>query len=215
MDKRTAIAAGFAAAVLLAWAGSSSSATQLIFGQRLVIKNQVPDDETRNRLVCLAKGDSIAAPTQGTAGDPTCSGLGGGGGSITFSSDVSGQGMTAPLPCANWRPMRNGRGYRYLDRELDDGPCRMVHVRDGSLVKILCQGRGPSTLDFDLSLGQHQAPIEIALRLGSAPERYCMSFGGNVRRNGTDAKTFLAAHAAAPLVACSPSGAFVDGPAFY
>jgi hypothetical protein len=196
-------------------AAARTDAAFLLGGSRLTITNKIPDDATKNRLSCLAKGDAIVVPSAGSSGDPTCVGAGGGGGSITFHSASSGQTVTNLLPCANWHPVKGDGGYRYLDRRLDDGPCRVVEVKQGKLVRALCHGRGATTLDFDLAPGQAQPPVDVSLRVGSAPQIYCFSFGGNVLKDGSDGRVFLAKDAPPPAVACSPSGAFLDGPVGY
>ena len=192
-------------------ATSALATTSLLSGNLLVIKNKLPDDETKNRIVCLATGGQVTSPTAGGSGDPTCGAAGGGGGSITFSSATSGQSFTSPLPCANWRAAKNG-GYRYLDRQLDQGACKLVIIKQGKILKTLCQGTGPTDLNYDLMPGQSQTPVNVSLRVGSGPDLYCMSFGGKVLKSGDDGRTFLAKQAPAPVLQCSPSGAFLDGP---
>ena len=130
------------ALVLALTAAARTDAASLVGGSRLTITNKIPDDSAKNRLSCLAKGDAIVVPSPGSSGDPTCVGAGGGGGSITFRSPSSGQTVTSPLPCANWHSVKGGSGYRYLDRELDDGPCRVIEVKQGKLLRALCHGRG-------------------------------------------------------------------------
>jgi hypothetical protein len=203
------------AVVLALTAAARADAAFLLGGSRLAITNKLPDDATKNRLGCLAKGLAIVVPSPGSSGDPTCIGAGGGGGSITFHSASSGQTVTSPLPCANWHSVKGGSGYRYLDRQLDDGPCRVIEIKQGRLLRALCHGRGATTLDFDLVAGQPQPPVDVSLRVGSAPQLYCLSFGGKILKDGSDGKAFLAKDAPPPAVACSPSGAFLDGPIGY
>ena len=212
MDKRM-IALAIVGAALLGAAGVATAATSLLYGQRMTIKNKLPEDESKNKIVFLAKDPQVVAGALGSSGDPTCSGAGGGGGSLTVTSQYSGQTFTTTLPCTNWRSLRGGRGYKYSDRRGTSGPCKSVQILDGKLAKASCLGKGAAVLGFDLQLGVPQNPVDVSLRIGTAPDVYCLSFGGVVRKNGTDAKTFLARSAPPPVVLCSPSGAFLDGTA--
>lgn len=194
--------------------GTTRAADHLVDGRRLVIKNRVPDNEQRNRVIFAARSGALALAPPGSAGDPTCAGVGGGGALLTISSARSGQSHSTPLPCQNWSAAPSG--YKYRDRELDDGTCKLIVIRDGRVLRATCLGSGPTNLDYDLQVGQSQDPIDVSLELGTGPERYCLSFGGTVRADGSNGASFFARNSPAPT-ACpgplpgSPSGAFVDG----
>jgi hypothetical protein len=83
-------------------------------------------------------------------------------------------------------------------------------------MRVSCTGSGPTDLDYDLVVGQSQDPVRVTLELGTLPNRYCLAFGGLVRADGSNGKSFLArnspAPASCPVPPGSPSGAFVDGP---
>lgn len=215
MMRRTSIAALLALTGLAAGA-RALAADHLVPGRRLVIKNQIPDNEQRNRILLSARSGALTMAAGGSGGDPTCTGAGGGGGQITFTSSASGESHTSPLPCQNWKA---GRGaYRYQDRAVADGTCKLIVLRGGRVLRATCLGRGPTVLDYDLRVGQRQDPIDVTLELGTEPYRYCMRFGGNVRADGSDGTSFFARESAAPA-ACpvppgSPGGAFLDGITF-
>jgi hypothetical protein len=201
---KTAIGTALAAAAMIfATAAGAQAASHPLFGQRLIIKNKLPEDESKNRVVFSTRG-AVVSPAPGSGGDPTCAGAGGGGATLEIKSPTSGESLSVSLPCAGWEQERRGNGYKYRERQLAQSPCRSVQIKDGRYVKATCQGRGASVLDFDLSLGVHQAPIDVTLRLGSTPEIYCAQWGGHVRKNGTDGKTFLAARSNPPAACPVP-----------
>lgn len=194
-----------AAAMALAVCSTSTpaaAATALLAGQRLVIVNRVPDNETRNRLTVTARSEELAISPPGSAGDPTCAGAGGGGGRLTVTSLTTGETHTTALPCQNWTGRKTG-SWRYNDRVLADGTCQRVEIRSTRTLKAICVGRGPSVLGFDLREGQAQHPIDVKLEVGAGPDRYCMRFGGEVMLDGANGKKFLARDSAAPS-ACLP-----------
>jgi hypothetical protein len=165
--------------------------------RRLLIKN--PASVLRNKIVFFAKDPQVAIGASGSSGDPRCSGAGGGGASLEVSSEASGQSLSIPLPCENWRAVGTlaSPGYKYSDADLSEGPCKVVLIRAGKRVKARCLGRGPHALAYDLQFGQVQAPVKVRLTTGSSAH-YCAELGGTLRRDGSDGKTFLAKGAPAP-----------------
>jgi len=179
----------------------------LVAGKRLLIKNKVPDDESKNRIIFLSKDTSIVAGVRGSDEDPTCRLEGEGGGSAEFTSSTSGHSHTTPLPCANWTILgpdpgfgQSPKGYKYLDKELDDGTCKLVLIKHRTLVKAVCQGKGPTDLDYNLEPGHTESPVDVVITTGSDSRRYCAAFAGRIKRNGADAKSFVATDAPAPAV---------------
>ncbi len=193
---RTTLAILLATATL-AGGAAAHAADQLVPGMRLVITNRLPDQEKRNSLTVTGRSSSISIQPPGSAGDPTCAGAGGGGGRLIVRSALTGETHTTELPCENWTGRKSG-SWRYNDRELDDGTCKRVEIRGTRTVRVLCHGRGPTVLDFDLRPGERQDPIDVVLEVGTAPERYCMRFGGTVRKDGSDGKRFMARKSPAP-----------------
>ncbi|HEY8514542.1 MAG TPA: hypothetical protein VIS07_03405 [Candidatus Binatia bacterium] len=178
-------------------AHSAHAADQLVPGARLVITNKLPDQEKRNRIVVTGRSDSVSIQPPGSAGDPTCSGAGGGGGRLIVRSALTGETHVTDLPCENWTGRKTG-SWRYNDREMDQGTCKRVEIRGQRTVRALCYGRGPTVLDFDLQPGVRQDPIDVVLEVGTAPERYCMRFGGKVGKDGSNGKMFTARKSPAP-----------------
>jgi hypothetical protein len=190
-----------AAALLLAMAPLARAADALLAGQRLVIDNHLPDDEKRNKILVTARSEELAISPPGSAGDPTCTGLGGGGGRLTVTSVTTGESHSTPLPCESWTGRKTG-SWRYNDRFLEVGTCKRVEIRSARSLKALCLGRGPSVLDFDLRQDEPQLPIEVTLEVGG--DRYCMRFGGIVKHDGSNGKKLLARDSGAPT-ACAES----------
>jgi subtilisin family serine protease len=172
---------------------------QPLWGSKLLIKNKLPEDESKNKIVFMSKDASIEIPTPESSDDPRCGR--GDGGSITVSSALSLQSYSQSLPCDNWTLIGSAtspKGYKYRDQELDEGACKLVLLKDGLLMKALCQGKGPTTdLDYDLQEGQAQEPVSVVLTTGAA-NTYCAEFGGEVKKDGTDGRSFAAKEAGAP-----------------
>jgi hypothetical protein len=175
---------------------------QPLWGSKLLIKNKLPKDESKNKIVFMSKDPSIAIPTPESSDDPRCGR--GDGGSITVSSALSLRSYSQLLPCDNWTLVGTAtspKGYKYRDMRLDEGACKLVLLKDGLLIKALCQGKGPTTdLDYDLQEGQAQAPVSVVLTTGTA-NTYCAEFGGEVKKDGSDGKSF-AARGAGPPAGC-------------
>jgi hypothetical protein len=192
---------GIASLVVLIGASAAYSADFLVEGRRLLIKNHVPPNPSVNKIMVAARSSALALGGTGSTGDPTCAGAGGGGGQITFSSNTSGQSFTAPLPCRDWTATHGG--YRYRDAQLVDGACKLIVVRGGRVFHATCLGRG--SLPITYTLGEKQDPVDVTLELGTAPNRYCLSFGGSVKKDGSDGATFFARNASAPSSCPNPA----------
>jgi cytochrome c553 len=179
-----------------------------IAGRSLLIRNKLPNNKKKNKIVLVAPDSHVAAGEIGSSADPRCAGAGGSGsgGSLTVSSQTSGQSHTTDLPCVNWTRMGKNpgagsvpKGYRYTDKELNNGTCKVVMIKHGKLVKALCIGKG-TDLNYNLQAGQLQAPVKVVLTTGR--RRHCMQFGlqsgARIRKDGTNGKAFKATKASAP-----------------
>jgi hypothetical protein len=188
-------------AALVLCGGGVYAADQLLTGKKLLIKNP-PSGVSKNKTVHLSKDPGITIDPSGGDGDPTCGGGGGGGGSITIATSGAAGDITIPLPCANWST--NGANNQYKYKDTTKATCTTVLVKPGKLAKAVCQG---TQVAIDLQAGMD--PVAVAIRLGQ--DRYCTSFGGTIKKDGSDDKTFLALDAlAAGGCPASPSGAFLD-----
>ncbi|MFQ5667939.1 MAG: hypothetical protein ACE5I7_16110 [Candidatus Binatia bacterium] len=178
-------------------------------GKRLLLKNKVPDDKEKNKGVWVAWDATVMAGARRTANDPRCNGDPPGTvkASIRFFSVSSGQDTgPLPLPCENWSALGLGekpRGYRYKDPELDQGPCRLVLIRDGKRMKAVCRGSGAAT-DFlyDLSEGSDQGSVNVVLTTGVRD--HCTAFSAFNGKTGADGKRFLGKNASPPSACAIP-----------
>ena len=174
-----------------------ASGALTLAGKKLLITNKVPDDKERNLGVWLVKDSTIEPGTRLTTGDPRCNDSPPGSvkAALRFFSNSSGHDSgPIALPCQNWTTLgpETGvvqEGYKYRDTELDDGPCKLLFLRGGNLLKALCVGKGATT-DFlyDLTPGVDEGVVNVVLTIG--PLRYCTAFTGFDGRNGSDGKRF-------------------------
>lgn len=163
-------------------------------GNRLLIKNALPDDERKNRISVKVDDPNLWLPVPGSSTDPTLAGA-----VLRVESATSNQVFEQFLPASNWR--RKGAGqatasYKYLDPELDDGACKTASVTKGKAA-FSCTGKGPMSLDYDLVAGQPQAPVRVTLQYAPGVG-YCAEFGGLVTHDGADGRSFGAKRAPAP-----------------
>jgi len=179
--------------------------TTLVPAKKIKIKNAVPDDESKNRIMVLTKSSAIAIPAPGSADDPRCNADPTGTVKVTLTvSSPSGQVHTTDLPCQNWQLIGGTsapKGYKYLDPELDDGTARIVVWKDHELLKATLLGSGPTVLNYDLQTGVSEDPVAVTLRGPSSA--ICMQCDGSNGKDGSDGKLFLGKDCPAP-VACAP-----------
>jgi hypothetical protein len=173
-----------------------------VLGKKLIIKDRLPDDESKRKVIVLMKDAAVAAPAPGGADDPRCNGDASGTvkATLVVSSVQSAQSHTTDLPCQNWQLLgsaANPKGYKYKDSELDDGTAKIVVWKDGSQVKAILQGKGPSLLSYDLQLGLPQGTVSAVLTSGAVQLcTTCPAFNG---KDGSDGRKFLGKSCAAPV----------------
>jgi DNA-binding beta-propeller fold protein YncE len=169
--------------------------------QLLQISNRLPDDEARNKVVIVAGGSDVATPAVGGPDDPRC-GLSPPTtvrATLRVASNSSGQAHQTDLPCGNWRLLGSAaqpRGYRYRDPELDDGTVKLIVWKTGRRLKVVLQGKGPSTLDYDLQSGIPQGSVTAVLQSGATS--LCGRCLGGAGVDGTDGRRFRGRNCAAP-----------------
>jgi hypothetical protein len=176
---------------------------QLVAGKKLLIKNRIPADESKNKILVQVKSKSLAVPAPGSDGDPRCGGSPSGTvkAVLTVASSATPESHTTDLPCQNWALIgseANARGYKYKDPELNDGTAKTVSWKRGVSLKATLSGKGPTQLDFDLAIGVGQGAIDVAL--SSGPTRVCMRCAPFNGKDGSDGKTFQGKSAT-----CSPA----------
>jgi hypothetical protein len=195
------------AVALVTCGGSALAVDQALVGKKLLILNPL-SGPTNNKVVYLSKDASIALPADATE-DPRCPAAGSNSSQLTVRSVTSGENFTIALPCGNWTV--NGAGhYRYKDAS--GATCKIVLIKGGKLSKAVCKG---SQVNYDLT-AVDQTKVDVILRAGSAPRRWCASFSAlpnvcDVVKNGADGKKYLAKNCTtATPCGASPSGAFLD-----
>jgi hypothetical protein len=211
------IMAGSVFAAALALCGGVFAADQLVAGRKLLIKNP-PSGVANNKLIYLSKHPTIQLPS-GTTEDPRCTPdgtvvPGSSSAVLTVTGTPSGEGFSIPLTCNLWSV--NGAGNTFKYRDYGGATCKIVLIRDGTLIKAVCKG---PQVAYDL--GTAESNVDVVLRTGPT-NRYCSAFnsapaGCQVVRNGSNDKTYLAKGCASvpPVCGASPSGAFVDVPSLY
>jgi hypothetical protein len=174
---------------------------QPVAAKKLLVKNKNPDNESKNKVVLVAKDGTISTPAPASFDDPRC-GLSAPGtvkATFTVSSAASGQSHSTDLPCENWALLGNAsnpKGYRYKDKELDDGTAKIVIWKDGKLLKTVLQGKGPTNLSYDLQVGMPQGTVAATLTSGGT--QVCVVCGPDNGKDGSDGKKFQGKNCAAP-----------------
>ncbi len=200
-----------ATALVLAW--EPAQAELLLPGKRLLIKNRIPDDVTKNRIKVSGEAPSIPIPVPGSADDPRCEPEGSGrGGAIAVESESTAERFWQALPCEGWKLRgreSSPRGYTYRDGQRAFGPCSSVVLQTGRL-RAKCGGR--VALDYDLVEGVSQLPVGVEVLLGEAVE-LCMDFSEvatGPTRTGADGRQVSVRDsppgAACRYLTCEPTG---------
>ncbi len=162
----------------------------LLPGTSVTVRDRL-GDPSRRRVLLRARASSLATPAPGSAGDPTLFGA-----ELRFGNPLTGERMAAALPASGWTGIGTplgSRGWEYRDRRGELGPCTRVALRTGRYLSIRCGGA-----DVELSLDEpEQRMLGARLVMGEA-DPYCVTFGGDVRRD--EPEIFRAARAPAPSI---------------
>jgi DNA-binding beta-propeller fold protein YncE len=177
----------------------------LIPAKKMLIKNKLPDDESKNKIIVLSKSPSITTPALNSSADPRCNADPSGTvkATIEVSSTPGGQSLSVPLPCQNWKLLGSStspKGYKYADPELDDGVVKLVMWKTANQLKATFFGKGATTLSYDLQTGVSQSPVQV--KLTNQNTVLCMACNGAPGKDGSDGKIFQGKDCPAP-VACN------------
>ncbi len=178
--------------------GTTSAA--VISAKKVLIKDKVPNDESKRKMVILSKDAGVSFPAPLTTEDPRCNGSAVGTAKVTLivSSSTSGESHSVGLPCENWDLLGNSsnpKGYKYKDKELNDGTVKVVSWKQGKL-KLVLSGKGSSTLDYDLAVSVSQGTVDVLFdNLGTGLCMACAPFNG---KDGSDGKKFQGKNCPAP-----------------
>ncbi len=179
--------------------GTGSST--VILARKVLIQDKLPNDESKRRIVLISNDAGVTFPAPLTAEDPRCNGSAAGTSKVTLivSSSTSGESHTIGLPCENWDLRGNAanpKGYKYKDKELDDGTVKVVSWKQGRL-RVLLSGKGSSTLDYDLAVGVSQGTVDVLFdNLGTGLCMACVPSNG---QDGSNGKKFQGKNCPAPV----------------
>lgn len=162
------------------------------WGRKVVVSNAASGLVTRIRWSAAGR---VLVPVENGPADPRCGAdpVGTVKASVRFASTATGADTgEIPLPCQNWTtfgsPKSLTRGYKYLDKEKDDGPCKKVQLRGDKSITATCDNTGPSPLSYDLTEGISQEDLDAVLTLGDI--RYCNEFHPHNGKDGADGRTY-------------------------
>lgn len=179
-------------------------AGQLLSGRSLVVRDR-SGDPSRRKLTLSSRDPGLTCAAPGTPGDPRADGA-----LLRLINPTTGEADLIPLPASRWAGLGippGATGYRYSDRDREDGPCSNVVLKPGNL-RATCDGSG---IDFTLD---EPAQGGLGVRLTTGPAAYCLHFGGVVSEDipaAADATgTFKAVDAPAPG-SCPISPASCEG----
>jgi hypothetical protein len=155
-------------------------------GKKLLIKNA----SSGNKVVLISKDGTIFASTDYPAYNPTTSS----GNNIRIQG--AGGDVTIPLPAQNWEVSQESFKY-------EDANCKLTAKH---LEKLKLKCKGPVVA---YTLGVAETAVNVTVSYGSAPMTLCFTFGGDIKKDGSDGKKFLAKDA--PNGTCASSGQPCDG----
>jgi Tol biopolymer transport system component len=167
-----------------------------VSGRKIVVKDKEGSPEER-KLVVLSKDQSnIPAPTAAGSDDPTVVGA-----SLTLYNPTTGETDTHSLPASGWRALGNPpgtRGYKYKDRDLANGPCKVAVWKPGKVLKVVCNG---AQIGFTLDEQPGQGSLGVIFAAGTSEQ--CVVFGGEIKKDrpALDGKTGLFTAKNAPAAA--------------
>jgi hypothetical protein len=147
-----------------------------ISGKKMLVKDKDGDD-TKRKIMILSKDEGIRAPFGGSAEDPTQHDA-----TLSIWNPTDPNKMQAfTLPSSGWEGLGNppgSKGYKYLDKTFANGPCKVVLLKPGKLLKAVCMNRlsPPNPITFDLA-DSPQGALAGSLSVGPDDAAYCMEFG--------------------------------------
>ncbi|MEE8201440.1 MAG: hypothetical protein V3R29_09765, partial [Candidatus Acidoferrales bacterium] len=121
----------------------------------------------------------IETPLPGSTNDPSSAGA-----LLEIQNPTTLERATFFLPPGGAWSALGDRGWMYRDPGGANGPCHFVLIRRGSKFRADCLG-SKGIIPFSLDESQ-QGTLHVTLQLGSA-RRYCIEFGGDVRRDTSTA----------------------------
>lgn len=162
---------------------ASEDDAYLVAGRQIIVRDK-RGDPSKRKIVIFARDEvAIQTPRRGGAGDPRSNGA------VLRVVNPSGSDDAVfnlpPNPPNGpefWTELgRDPEGeatYKYVDKGFVNGPCKLVVIEPGKLIRAKCLARRPGAdIPFSLDEGP-QGSLTVTLQLGSS-HTYCMSFGGS------------------------------------
>ncbi len=178
-----------------------AASTQPVAAKKLLIKNTLPDDPTKNKIIVLSKDPLVSVPSPGSGNDPQCGVSAPGTVKATLLlASTFGESVSANLPCQNWSVSGSGK-YTYKDADLSEGTVKKVVWKQGQLKAVLL-GRGPTPLAFNLIPGVDQGLVSV--QLDSGAQHICMLCDDFQGANGSNGKKFLGKEPVCPAPPSCP-----------
>ncbi len=182
-----------------------ASFSPTLSGKRLVVADRL-GDATRRKVIVLSKDEAIQTPAAGSTDDPRTSGA-----VLRLLNPATTEMAEFVLPPGSWEALGKNpeakNGYRYLDRAFSRGPCKVVIVKPGKLLRATCISK-VQPIGFNLD-EPTQGQLDVTFQFGSA-ELQCMAFGGTILKDrgvgevGSGLGLFKAKDAAPPAACPSP-----------
>jgi Tol biopolymer transport system component len=148
---------------------------QLTAGGKLMLKDR-DGDASKRKLAVLSKDPALVAPPPASGADPTQTGA-----ELRLFNPGTQEQAAFALPSAGWKGLGTppgAKGYKYIDKDLVNGPCKKVLIRPGKLLKAVCRG---SQIAFTLDEPtQGLVAVRFSTGSGSAATSSCLRFGGTV-----------------------------------
>jgi polyhydroxybutyrate depolymerase len=136
-----------------------------VAGKKVVVRDK-DEDATKRKVIAVLKDETLPAPTL----KPTDVGA-----IFDVFNPQTGERDTYVLDQARWIGLGDppgSKGYKYLDKFMDDGPCKVVLLKPGKLLRAVCKG---DDIDFTLDEPGGQGAIAVRLLIGGV-DSYCAMF---------------------------------------
>ena len=162
----------------------------LVTAKKILIKNALPADESKNKIVLSSSSTSIVVPAPNSPGDPRCNASPNGTvkATLNVASVGSSQSYTTGLPCQNWKLIgtpTHPQGYKYSDSQLTSGTVKTLVWKNQKQLKATLLGKGSMVLSYDLQPGIDQSPVGVRLSYpGANLCMVCPDFNGTDGSDG-------------------------------
>jgi cysteine-rich repeat protein len=146
--------------------------------KKLIVRDHADAEKfSKRKIVVVSRKDpSITVPYLGWEGDPIEHGA-----TFTVFNPSTGQSRSFDLPAEGWFQPRGPypRGYKYLDKTLSRGPCKVAIVKPQTVLRVVCVGDQINFLLQDPSQGS----LGAKLQLGTDPAFCVYLEGAAIRRD--------------------------------